>query len=98
MTAIAVFIHSINDLGRELTDRLVHRQESKLRHQLRKLARDVGGSETLAANLQTALNNLVTLLRATGGFVAVKRGERYAVVASVRSVALGELLDLAALA
>lgn len=97
VTATAVFTHSVFDLAREWMDRLVHRQESKLRHQLRKLARDVSSPDTLTANLQTALGNLVLVLRANGGFVAVKRGERFEVLASVRSLPVGEQLELPAM-
>jgi hypothetical protein len=98
VTALAVATHSVYDMARELLDRWLHRQESKLRHQLRKLARDVGGPDSLAANLQTALNSLVLILRATDGYVAVKQGDHFAVLASVRSLPVGQQLDLAALA
>ncbi len=98
VTALAVATHSVYDLARELLDRWVHRQESGLRHQLRKLARDVGGPDTLGANLQAALNSLVLILRANGGFVAVKQDEHFAVLASVRSLPVGQQLALAELA
>jgi hypothetical protein len=97
MTSVAVFTHSVYDLAREWLDRLVHRQDSKLRHHLRKLARDVSGPEALAANLQTALSSLVRTLQASGGFVAVRQGERYAVLASVRSLPIAQQLEAAAL-
>jgi len=96
VTALAVFTHSVYDVARELLDHLLHQQESALRRQLRKLARDVGGPDTLAANLQAALNNLVVILRATGGFVAVKQGERYLVQASAHSLPLGQPIELPA--
>ena len=97
VASMAVFTHSIYDVARETLDRLLHRQESALRHQLRKLARDVGGPDTLAANLQEALVHLVRTLLASGGFVAVKQGERFAVLASVHSLVVGQQLDLAGL-
>jgi hypothetical protein len=93
VTALAVLTHSMYDLAREWLDRLVHRQESKLRHQLRKLARDVAGPDVLAANLQTALQGLVHTLQASSGFVAVKEGEHYSIVASVHSWPIGQQLD-----
>lgn len=98
VTALAVATHSVYDMARELLDRWLHRQESHLRHQLRKLARDVGGPDTLPANLQSALNSLVLILRATGGFVAVKQDDHFSVLASVRSLPVGQQLELAALA
>ena len=97
MTSVAVFTHSVYDLAREWLDRLVHRQDSKLRHHLRKLARDVSGPEALAANLQTALASLVRTLQASGGFVAVKQGEHYAILATVRSLPVAEQLEAAVL-
>lgn len=75
----------------------MHRQESQLRHQLHKLARDVGGPATLTANLQTALNNLVTILHASGGFVAVRNGEQFAVVATTCSLPVGQPVAVSAL-
>jgi hypothetical protein len=98
VTSVAVFTHSIYDMAREVLDRWLHRQVSELRHQLRTLARDVGGPESLAANLQAALNNLVFILRANSGFVAVRQGDRFGVLASVRSLPVGQQLELAALA
>ena len=98
VTSLAVATHSVYDMARELLDRWLHRQESELRHQLRKLARDVGAPDSLAANLQAALGNLVATLRASGGFVAVKQGDHFAVLASVHSLAVGQQLELAALA
>ncbi len=97
VTSLAVVTHSVYDLAREVLDGLLQRQESALRHQLHRLARDVAGSDTLAANLQTALNSLVRTLQASGGFVAVKQGEQFAILASVRSLPVGQKLELAAL-
>jgi hypothetical protein len=98
VTALAVATHSVYDMARELLDRWLHRQESHLRHQLRKLARDVGGPDSLPANLQAALNSLVLILRANGGFVAAKQGDHFAVLATVRSLPVGQQLEPAALA
>jgi hypothetical protein len=97
VASMAVFSHSVYDLAREWLDRLVHRQDSKLRHHLRKLARDVAGPDVLAANLQTALGALVHTLQASGGFVAVKQGEHYSILASVRSLPLAQQVEPAAL-
>jgi hypothetical protein len=98
VTALAVATHSVYDIAREQLDRWLHRQESDLRHQLRKLARDVGGPDTLATNLQAGLNSLVLTLRANGGFVAVRQGDVFAVLASVHSLPVGQKLELSALA
>jgi len=95
VASLAVFTHSVYDLAREWLDRLVHRQESKLRYQLRKLARDVAGPDVLAANLQTALHGLVNTLQASGGFVAVKQGAQYSILAGVHSLPIGQLLEAA---
>ncbi len=98
VTALAVFTHSIYDLAREVLDRWVHRQESELRRQLRRLARDVGGPDIVVENLQNALNSLVRTLQASGGFVAVRQGEHYSVLASVHALPVGQQLEPAALA
>jgi hypothetical protein len=51
----------------------------------------------LAANLQTALQGLMHTLHASGGFVAVKKGQHYSILASVHSLPIGQQLDAAEL-
>jgi hypothetical protein len=82
LTVLAVVTHSSVDLVREFLDRLLHRQDGALRQQLRRLARNVGGEETLRQNLRRALAILCQRWRARGGLVALKRGDVFEVVVS----------------
>jgi hypothetical protein len=97
ITSVAVFTHSIYDLAREWLDRLVHREDSRLRHRLRKLARDVAGPEVLTDSLQTAINSLAHTLQASSGFIAVKQGAAYSILASIRSRPIGQQVETATL-
>jgi hypothetical protein len=93
--ALAVVTHVTYDVVREVLDRLLHRNESLFRQQLRALARDAGSEADLPAHLGAGLENLVRLLDATGGFIAVRREAGFVVSASVASLPEGTLIDAA---
>jgi hypothetical protein len=76
------------DLGREFLERLQTQKEHQLRKQLRQFDEATGG-EALKAHLQKGLDMLCLTLEAPGGFVAIRRGDEFVVLASKSSVAVG---------
>ncbi len=90
---LAVVTHSTYDLAREFLDRLLHRRESALRRQLRRLARDVGGDSTLQSSLDEGLTSLCLTLTASSGFIALRQGEQFTVAASFFSMPVGSVLE-----
>ena len=93
VVALVIVTHAAYDVVRDLLDNLIHRRESGFRRQLRTLARDAGGEADLPAHLAPALETLVHLVGATGGFMAVRREAGYLVMASVASVPVGTVID-----
>ncbi|MBF8284167.1 MAG: hypothetical protein HW378_3082, partial [Anaerolineales bacterium] len=61
--------------------------------QLRELSRNVGGDTTLMNNLQQGLTTLCRTLRASGGFVAMRRDAHFDVTASLNSLTVGSPLE-----
>ena len=95
---LAILTHSLYDLAREFLDRLLHRQEAALRHQLHALARDLGGEAAARTSLQRGLSALCQVLGAAGGFIAERRGPGYTVTATYRSLPLDSPLAASAVA
>ena len=93
ITVLAILTHSAYDLVREMLDRFLHRRESALRQQLRELSRSVGGDTTLMNNLQQGLTTLCRTLRASGGFMAMRRDAHFDVSASLNSLTVGSPLE-----
>ena len=92
LSAVAGFvIFSIGgyDLTREFLERSRTRKESEFRKQLRQLEDEAAGDETLKSRLQQGLDLLCQSLKAPGGFVAIRWGEEFLVLASRSSVAIG---------
>lgn len=89
MAALAVLTHSGVDLAREFLDRLLHRHDARLRQQLRRLGRSLGGDRDLEAILRRGLAVLVQRLEAGSGFVALRQGDQLVVTTSLRSLAVG---------
>lgn len=88
LAALAIVTHSLYGLVREFLERRRIRQETQFRRQLRQLeGRDAGG-ERLPLRLQAGLDLLCQTLDASGGFIAVRQGEVYAVQASQHSLPL----------
>ena len=77
------------DLAREFLERSRTRKESEFRKQLRRLEDEGPGDETLKSRLQQGFDLLCQGLNAPGGFVAIRRGEKFLVIASRSSVAVG---------
>jgi hypothetical protein len=86
------------DLTREVLERSRIQHESQLRKQLRQLENESAGEEVLKTRLQSGLDLLCHTLYAPGGFVAVRRGEKFVVMASRSSVAVGSELSAEAVA
>ncbi len=90
VTALAIMTHSAYDIVHEFLHRLVNRHESVLRQQLRQLAREVSDEAALSDLLKHGLSGLCRALNATGGFIAVKRGDDFVVAASQHSLEIGQ--------
>lgn len=84
--ALTILTHSAHDLVRQFLDRILYRRYSVMRQQLRQLAHEVGGQDLLPGQLQRSLVGLCEALNASGGFIAVKRGEALTVEASLHSL------------
>jgi hypothetical protein len=83
-----VLTHALYDLVREFLERLRIRDESTLRKQLRQLENNISSENMLHLRLQEGLDLLCNTLNASGGFIAVKRGDEFVVTASRHSVQL----------
>lgn len=95
VVAFAVLTHSFYDLAREFLERLRIRRESAFRRQLRQLENENPGEEALQNHLQEGLDLLCKSLNASGGMIAVRRGENFVVIASRESIVTGHQLPLA---
>ena len=89
VVGLSVLTLSLYDLVREFLERLRIRNESAFRKQLRRLESDTAGESTLQRHLQEGLNLLCQTLKASGGFIAVRRGEMFVVTASRNSLPEG---------
>jgi len=88
----------VYDLTREFLERSRARRESELRKQFRQLDGEASNEETLKARFQEGLDRLCQTLEAPGGFVAIRRGGEFLVMASRSSVAAGSALSTEAVA
>lgn len=88
VVAFVVLTHALYDLVREFLERLRIRDESTLRKQLRQLENNISSENILHLRLQEGLDLLCNTLNASGGFIAVKRGDEFVVTASRHSVQL----------
>jgi hypothetical protein len=77
----------VYDLTREFLERSRMRKESDLRKQFRHL--DGTDDHALKSRLQEGLELLCKTINAPGGFVAVRRGEKFLVLAGRSSVGVG---------
>jgi hypothetical protein len=89
LTVFTIATHSSYDLVREFLERRRNRQESALRLQLRQLESGHIDEERLQHLLQKGLNLLCESLNASGGFIAVRREQTFAVTASRKTVPCG---------
>jgi GAF domain-containing protein len=95
VVSLAIVSHAAYDVVTDLLDSLLLRRETHFRRRLRSLARDAGTDTDLPAHLIPALETLVQLLGAAGGFIAVRREAGYAIRASVSSLSVGTMIDAA---
>jgi len=89
-----IIVVGIYDLAREFLERSRSRKESELRKQLRHLEINSAGEDVLKARLQEGLNLLCETLKSPGGFVAIRRGEKFLVMADRSSIREGSELAL----
>jgi hypothetical protein len=87
VVAFAVLTHSVYDLAREFLERQRIRHESTFRRQLRQLENLGTSEEALQIRLQEGLDLLCDTLDSAGGFIAIRRGENFIVIATKDSVA-----------
>jgi hypothetical protein len=97
LAAFIVLTHALYDLVREFLERLRIRNESTFRKQLRRLENE-SSEDTLRLRLQEGLDLLCGTLDASGGFIAVKRGDEFVVTASRGSVGVGMRFPVSSLA
>jgi hypothetical protein len=84
----------VYDLTREFLERSRTRKESEFRKQLRNLEDDSAGEDALKSRLQEGLDLLCQTLNAPGGFVAIRRGGKFLVLAGRLSVGVGGELSV----
>lgn len=97
LAAFIVLTHALYDLIREFLERLRIRSESTFRKQLRRLENE-SSEDTLRLRLQEGLDLLCSTLDASGGFIAVKRGDEFVVTASRGLVGVGMRFPISLLA
>lgn len=86
---LAIFSHSAYDLVRDFLNRSVNRHERRVRQELQTLRHDVSAGDTVDRYLNRGLAILCYNLRASSGFVAVRKAGQYVVVASLHSQPVG---------
>jgi hypothetical protein len=89
VAALTILTLGMYDLTREFLERLRTRNEGRLRKQLRQLERESAGEQELKSRLDEGLGLLCKTLESPGGFVAIRRGDEFLVMASRSSVAVG---------
>jgi hypothetical protein len=89
VVAFAILTHSLVDLVRESLERQRIRNESAFRYQFRELENQDPRGEGLGFRLQEGLELLCNRLSSSGGFIAVRNGESFDVVATKESIEQG---------
>ena len=89
VVGLAIITLGIYDLIREFLERQRMHNESQFRKQLHQLESAGSSEDALKAPLQAGLDLLSKTLDAPGGFVAIRRGEKFVVVASRHSIPNG---------
>ena len=92
VVAFAVVTHSAYDLAREFLERQRMHHEGTFRRQLRHLENQSPNEEALRVRLQQGLDLLCETLQSSGGFISVRRGEEFIVIATRGSIAPGTTL------
>ena len=91
VTASVILAVGFYDLMREFLERKRMQNESLFRKRLRQLESD--GEGALKKRLQDGLELLCQTLNANGGFVAIRRGEEFEIMASRSSVPIGSVMS-----
>ena len=84
----AIFTHAITDFARDFLDRLRQRQDNSFRKKLYRLESEPPSRQTLYLRLKISLGLLIHTLKASGGFIAMRREEGFEVIASQNSLPL----------
>ncbi len=92
VVAFAVLTHSAYDLAREFLERQRMHHEGTFRRQLRHLENQSPNEEALRVRLQQGLDLLCETLQSSGGFIAVRRGEEFIVIATRVPISPGTTL------
>ena len=93
VTASVILAVGFYDLMREFLERKRMQNESLFRKQLRQLENESNGEAALKSRLQEGLDLLCQTLTANGGFVAIRRGDEFSVMASRSSVPIGSVIS-----
>jgi hypothetical protein len=93
VTGFVVLAVGLYDLTREFLERQRMRNESDFRKQLRHLESETAGEDALKSRLQDGLDLLCQTLNAPGGFVAIRRGGEFVVLAGRSSVSVGSVIS-----
>jgi len=99
MASVAAFVIlavGMYDLTREFLERQRTHDESQFRKQLRAINNDAASEDALRAHLRDGLELLCNTINAPGGFVAMRRGDEFLVMASMDSVQVGSELPASA--
>lgn len=91
--ALVILAVGLYDLTREFLERQRIRNENQFRKQLRQLESESDGEAALRSRLQEGLELLCQTLEAPGGFVAVRQGEEFSVMAGKSSVPIGSVMS-----
>jgi hypothetical protein len=95
LSAVAGFVViavGLYDLTREFLERQRMRNEGQLRKQMRHIEGD-GSAMAIKSRLQEGLDLLCKTLEAPGGFVAIRQGGEFLVMADRSSVGVGSVLS-----
>jgi len=92
VTGFIVLAVGLYDLTREFLERQRTRNESEFRRQLRHLESESDGEVALKSRLLDGLELLCQTINVQGGFVAIRRGEEFLVMASKLSVPVGSVM------
>ena len=83
--AFAIATHSLHDLAHEFVERVRLRNEYNFRRKLRDLEDTTLDTKSLNYRLKVGLGLLCQTLSSSGGFIAMRQGEEFIVVASRQS-------------
>ncbi len=98
VVGLAIITLGLYDLVREFLERKRMSDESRFHKQLHRLEMQSSSEEAIKSSLQHGLDLLCEAINAPGGYVAVRRGDEFVVLASRSAVPLGSVLPASAVA